>query len=68
MNAIWRLAVAPRTPVVVAVGEITHRDDSVVDSIDLASEAARRALRDAGVTVGHRIDTVATPRYLDDCA
>nr|WP_216640319.1 hypothetical protein [Mycobacterium gordonae] len=58
------MAIPPRTPVVVAVGEITHRGDSVVDPIDLACEAARRALQDAGAAIGHRIDTVATPGIL----
>ena len=53
-----------RTPVVVAVGEITHRDDGVVDPIDLASEAVRRALQDSGAAIGHRIDMVATPGIL----
>ncbi|MCV7266879.1 acetyl-CoA acetyltransferase [Mycobacterium doricum] len=54
----------PRTPVVVGVGELTHRGEGTVDPIDLASEAARRALQDASAAVGHRIDTVATPGIL----
>jgi acetyl-CoA C-acetyltransferase len=58
------VAIPPRTPVVVAVGEITHRGEGIVDPIDLACEAARRALQDAGVAIGHRIDTVATPGIL----
>lgn len=35
-----------------------------MDPIDLAAEAARRALQDAWATIGHRIDTVATPGIL----
>ena len=50
--------------VVVGVGELTHRGEDTVDPIDLASEAARRALQDASAAVGHRIDTVATPGIL----
>ncbi len=58
------MAISPRTPVVVGVGELTHRGEGIADPIDLASEAARRALQDAGATIGHRIDTVATPGIL----
>ncbi|MBP2455702.1 acetyl-CoA acetyltransferase [Mycolicibacterium lutetiense] len=58
------MAIPPRTPVVVGVGELTHRGEGVVDPIDLAAEAARRALQDASATIGHRIDTVATPGIL----
>lgn len=54
----------PRAPVIVGVGELTYRGDGVVDPIDLASEAARRALQDSGAAIGHRIDTVATPGIL----
>jgi acetyl-CoA C-acetyltransferase len=58
------VTVAPRTPVVVAVGEITHRGEDLVDPVQLAAEAARRALNDAGVRIGHRIDAVAAPGIL----
>ncbi|MGK2880222.1 MAG: acetyl-CoA acetyltransferase [Mycobacterium sp.] len=58
------MAIPPRTPVVVGVGELTHHGEDIVDPIDLASEAARRALQDARATIGHRIDTVATPGIL----
>ncbi|WP_074243575.1 acetyl-CoA acetyltransferase [Mycobacteroides abscessus] len=58
------MAIPPRTPVVVGVGELTHRGEGTVDPIDLAAEAARRALHDASAAIGHRIDTVATPGIL----
>lgn len=58
------MSVEPRTPVLVGVGEITHRGDDLVDPITLAAEAARRALDDTGAAIGHRIDTVATPGIL----
>ena len=54
----------PRTPVLVAVGEITDRSDTINDPIDLAIEAARRALADAKVPIADRIDTVASPGIL----
>jgi acetyl-CoA C-acetyltransferase len=58
------MTIDPRTPVLVAVGEVTSRSATVVDPIDLATEATRRAFTDAGVPIGHRIDTVATPGIL----
>lgn len=58
------MIVTPRTPVIVGVGEITHRGDDLVDPIALAAEAARRAFDDTGATIAHRIDTVATPGIL----
>jgi hypothetical protein len=58
------MTIDPRTPVLVAVGEVTSRAATVVDPIDLATEATRRAFADAGVPIGHRIDTVATPGIL----
>ena len=57
------MSVDPRTPVVVGVGELTHRGD-VVDPITLAVEAARRAIDDTGTAALRRIDTVATPGIL----
>lgn len=57
------MSVDPRTPVVVGVGEITHRGD-VVDPISLAVEAARRAIDDTGAATLSRIDSVATPGIL----
>ncbi len=54
----------PRTPVLVAVGEITNRSDAVVDPIDLAAEAARRAFADAVAPIADRIDTVVSPGIL----
>jgi len=54
----------PRTPVLVALGEITNRSDAIVDPIDLAAEATRRAFADAGAPIADRIDTVATPGIL----
>ena len=58
------MTIDPRTPVLVAVGEVTSRSATVVDPIELATEATRRAFADAGVPIGHRIDTVATPGIL----
>ena len=58
------MTIDPRTPVLVAVGEVTNRSATVVDPIELATEATRRAFADAGVPIGHRIDTVATPGIL----
>lgn len=58
------MPVETRTPVVVGVGEVTHRGDDFVDPINLAVEAARRAVKDAGRAVERRIDTVATPGIL----
>ena len=58
------MTIDPRTPVLVAVGEVTNRSATVIDPIDLAAEAAHRALADAGAAVVHRIDTVATPGIL----
>lgn len=58
------MLVEARTPVVVGVGEVTHRGNDFVDPIDLAVEAARRAVKDAGRPVERRIDTVATPGIL----
>ena len=58
------MTVDPRTPVLVAVGEITSRSDEIVDPIDLAAEATRRAFADAGAPIADRIDTVATPGIL----
>lgn len=57
------MSIDARTPVVVGVGEVTHRGD-VVDPITLAVEAARRAIDDTGAATLRRIDTVATPGIL----
>lgn len=54
----------PRTPVLVAVGEVTHRVDEIGDPIDLAAEAARLAFADAVAPIADRIDTVASPGIL----
>jgi acetyl-CoA C-acetyltransferase len=57
--------VAPRTPVLVGAGEITHRDNDDIDPIVLAVEASCRAFDDTGAgEVNRRIDTVATPGIL----
>ncbi|RLE18530.1 MAG: acetyl-CoA acetyltransferase [Actinobacteria bacterium] len=58
------MTIDQRTPVLVGVGEFTHRSDSIVDPIDLAAEAARRAFADAGAPIADRVDTVATPGIL----
>ncbi|MDE0802324.1 MAG: acetyl-CoA acetyltransferase [Acidimicrobiales bacterium] len=55
-------ALDPRTPVLVGVGQITHRGDDLVDPITLAAEATRRALADCGADLD--IDTVAMPGVL----
>ena len=54
----------PRTPVIIGIGEVTHRSDEIVDPIDLAAEAVRAACADAGVDIASRIDTVAVPGIL----
>ena len=41
------MTIDPRTAVLVAVGEITNRSDTINDPIDLAAEAARRAFADS---------------------
>jgi len=53
-----------RTPVLVAVGEVTRRNDDIGDPIDLAAEAARLAFADAVAPIADRIDTVACPGIL----
>ncbi len=58
------MTVDPRTPVLVAVGEITSRVDTINDPIDLATEATRLALADASAPIADRIDTVASPGIL----
>ena len=55
-------APAPRTPVLVGVGQITNRGDELVDPITLAAEATRRALADCGAHLS--VDTVAMPGVL----
>lgn len=54
----------PRTPVIIGIGEVTHRTNEIVDPIDLAAEAVRAACQDAGVEIASRIDTVAVPGIL----
>src|SRR6202012_3045670 len=50
------MAVDPRTPVVVGVGQFTERIDDAgyrgMSSVDLATEAVRAALADTGADVG----------------
>ncbi|MEP1123740.1 MAG: acetyl-CoA acetyltransferase [Ilumatobacter sp.] len=58
------MMINPRTPVLVAVGELTNRSDAIVDPIDLAAEAVRLAFADAVAPVADRIDTVASPGTL----
>ncbi len=58
------MKIDPRTPVLVAVGEIVNRSDAIVDPIDLAAEATRLAFADACAPIADRIDTVATPGIL----
>ena len=58
------MTIDPRTPVLIAVGEITSRSDTINDPIDLATEATRLALADALAPIADRIDTVASPGIL----
>lgn len=53
-----------RTPVIIGIGEVTHRGSEIVDPIDLATEAVRAACEDSGVDIAPRIDTVAVPGIL----
>ena len=55
-------APAPRTPVLVGVGQITNRGAELADPITLAAEATRRALADCGAHLS--VDTVAMPGVL----
>ncbi|OMC03628.1 acetyl-CoA acetyltransferase [Mycolicibacterium fortuitum] len=64
--------VDPRTPVIVGVGQFTERIDldgyRGMSSVELATEAARAALRDTGAdiaAVAHAIDTVAGTRQFE---
>lgn len=64
--------VDPRTPVIVGVGQFTERIDldgyRGTSSVELATEAARAALRDTGAdiaAVAHAIDTVAGTRQFE---
>ncbi len=59
-----RATVDPRTPVLVGIGEVTHRSNEFVDPIALAVDATRLALADAGAPVAARVDTVAVPGIL----
>ena len=54
----------PRTPVIIGIGEVTHRGSDIVDPIDIAAEAVRAACKDTGVDIASRIDTVAVPGIL----
>ncbi len=55
------LALHPRTPVIIGVGDVINRDGPLLDPIDLAATAARRAFHDTGTDVTALIDTVAVP-------
>ncbi|MGV0678043.1 acetyl-CoA acetyltransferase [Mycolicibacterium fortuitum] len=64
--------VDPRTPVIVGVGQFTERIDldgyRGMSSVELATEAARAALRDTGAdiaAVAQAIDTVAGTRQFE---
>ncbi|MGV0812068.1 acetyl-CoA acetyltransferase [Mycolicibacterium boenickei] len=64
--------VDPRTPVIVGVGQFTERIDldgyRGMSSVELATEAAKAALRDCGadsVAVAQAIDTVAGTRQFE---
>jgi len=61
---IRSMNIHPRTPVLVGVGQLTHRSSEIVDPIDLAAEAANLAIADAGARIRERIDTVAVPGIL----
>ncbi|MDY7105992.1 MAG: acetyl-CoA acetyltransferase [Actinomycetota bacterium] len=55
-------SLAPRTPVLVGVGQVTNRGDDLVDPITLAAEATRLALADCGADLA--VDTIAMPGVL----
>lgn len=55
-------ALNSRTPVLVGVGQVTHRGDDLVDPISLAAEATRLAFSDCGATLA--VDTIAMPGVL----
>jgi acetyl-CoA C-acetyltransferase len=66
------IAIDPRTPVIVGVGQsserIDDRDYRGLSAVELAAEAARAALRDCGAdmtAVASRIDTVAGVRQFE---
>lgn len=52
----------PRTPVLVGVGQVTNRDGDLLNAIDLAAQAVRAALADAGGRLAP--DTIAMPGVL----
>lgn len=58
------MASKSRTPVIIGIGEVTHRGPEIVDPIELAAEAVRAACEDSGVDIAPRIDTVAVPGIL----
>ena len=69
------MAVDPRTPVIVGVGQFTERledpDYRGMSSVELATAAARAALADTGVdaaAVARAIDTFAGLRQFEICA
>src|SRR6201992_572421 len=68
------MAVDPRTPVVVGVGQFTERIDDAgyrgMSSVDLATEAVRAALADTGADVGavaQAIEVFAGLRQFEIC-
>src|ERR1700733_4887987 len=68
------MAVDPRTPVVVGVGQFTERIDDagyrVMSSVDLATQAVRAALADTGAdvsTVAGAIAVFAGLRQFEIC-
>src|SRR3984893_12251897 len=68
------MAVDPRTPVVVGVGQFTERIDDPgyrgTSSVDLATEAVRAALADTGAevsTVAGAIEVFAGLRQFEIC-
>lgn len=54
----------PRTPVLVGVGEATHRGPEPIGAVDLAGDASTLALLDAGGTMRDRIDTLVVINIL----
>jgi acetyl-CoA C-acetyltransferase len=56
----------PRTPVLVGIGQLTHRGPDPTTALDLLADAAELAIADAGGRVGTAIDAVWVVNVLSD--
>ena len=56
------------TPILVAAGQHVEREASLRSPMDIAAVAAKNALKDAGLSDGSQIDTVAVVRLFSDSA